>query len=337
MKRITFLIGNGFDVNVGLDTTYGKFYEYYITQHPEDMLAKDIGKHYENWSDLEQGLGEFTAKISKNQKEEFFRSQALLEEKLMEYLKCQMERVDILGHEDIIAENMKTSITHFFDSFAKLQKKDIVDLINSTQQNIEYSFVSFNYTDILDRCVNLMHKMYSRSIAQHFVGDSTYGHYLGGVLHIHGTVESEHVLGVNDIEQIANKAFQETSLDRQLLIKSETNARYGQNKVLEMQSVIDESIIVCIFGMSLGSTDKMWWEYVLKWLQDDDCRRLVVFTYNANLVERVSKLDLFLSEDHVYECLQSYSGIGDKEWNELKRKIYIQHNSNLFDFKVVCE
>ena len=28
MRRITFFIGNGFDINVGLDTRYSDFYKY---------------------------------------------------------------------------------------------------------------------------------------------------------------------------------------------------------------------------------------------------------------------------------------------------------------------
>lgn len=43
MTRITFLIGNGFDLNVGLNTKYEHFYKYYIEKCPNDMLDKAIG------------------------------------------------------------------------------------------------------------------------------------------------------------------------------------------------------------------------------------------------------------------------------------------------------
>ena len=40
MARITFFIGNGFDINVGLDTRYKDFYKYYIAENPEEIEKK---------------------------------------------------------------------------------------------------------------------------------------------------------------------------------------------------------------------------------------------------------------------------------------------------------
>lgn len=37
-KKITFLIGNGFDLNVGLDTRYQDFYDDYIKEDNQDMF-----------------------------------------------------------------------------------------------------------------------------------------------------------------------------------------------------------------------------------------------------------------------------------------------------------
>lgn len=40
MKNITFLIGNGFDINVGLDTRYSDFYKYHTDCYPDDKMPK---------------------------------------------------------------------------------------------------------------------------------------------------------------------------------------------------------------------------------------------------------------------------------------------------------
>ena len=45
--NITFFIGNGFDLNLGLKTGYKSFYEYYTKACPEDMLSKAISADYE--------------------------------------------------------------------------------------------------------------------------------------------------------------------------------------------------------------------------------------------------------------------------------------------------
>ena len=84
--NITFLIGNGFDLNLKLNTRYSDFYKYYIENAPKDLLSKSIKEDYKMWSDLEVGLGEFLKDIDENQIEEFLDSKSMLERMLSEYL-----------------------------------------------------------------------------------------------------------------------------------------------------------------------------------------------------------------------------------------------------------
>lgn len=58
--RITFMIGNGFDKNVGLNTGYDDFYK----SLPENTLYgifKSIKTDTALWSDMEEGLGKSNA------------------------------------------------------------------------------------------------------------------------------------------------------------------------------------------------------------------------------------------------------------------------------------
>ena len=52
MRRITFFIGNGFDINVGLPTRYSQFYEYYKARYPKDMIANEIEKNYQYCAEI---------------------------------------------------------------------------------------------------------------------------------------------------------------------------------------------------------------------------------------------------------------------------------------------
>lgn len=38
--NVTFLLGNGFDLNLGLSTSYKDFYSYYTKKEPNDFIAK---------------------------------------------------------------------------------------------------------------------------------------------------------------------------------------------------------------------------------------------------------------------------------------------------------
>lgn len=93
--NITFLIGNGFDLNLNLDTRYSDFYKYYIENDPGDLLSKSIKKDYKMWSDLELGLGEFLKDIDENKIDEFLDSKSTLEKMLSEYLTLENQRVVI--------------------------------------------------------------------------------------------------------------------------------------------------------------------------------------------------------------------------------------------------
>ena len=61
--NVTFLIGNGFDLGIGLKTAYSDFYDVYC--HPLDRdgmqirrFKSDLLTNYENWSDFEMAFGE---------------------------------------------------------------------------------------------------------------------------------------------------------------------------------------------------------------------------------------------------------------------------------------
>lgn len=67
--NILFIIGNGFDLNLGLKTGYQDFYEYYIKQKSSSDVVKRLKEHLEKerfkiWSDMELGMGAYTAYVN---------------------------------------------------------------------------------------------------------------------------------------------------------------------------------------------------------------------------------------------------------------------------------
>lgn len=67
--NITYLLGNGFDINIGLKTRYQDFYLYYLNESQLDnplvqRIKEDINKNIENWSDLELAIGKYTANVT---------------------------------------------------------------------------------------------------------------------------------------------------------------------------------------------------------------------------------------------------------------------------------
>lgn len=333
MKRITFFIGNGFDINVGLPTRYSQFYEYYTAQYPNDMIAKEIEANYECWADMEIGLGNYTKQIDEVTKDVFWESEELLEKALADYLEIQIQNISLDVKET--AAILKDSLMKFYEELPKEQKRDIAEKITNIRDTITYSFISFNYTNILDLCVEAGKEIFPQGIGTHRADNGTaHSHLIGDVLHLHGTINEELILGVNDISQIANEEFRSNQLYRQLLVKEEVNKRFGQNKTQDARQIVDASEIICIFGASIGITDKMWWIYIGKWLQKSGSHRLIIFVKNDKPQSRITKYTLFGGEDRILQKFKDNSELSDEEWDAVRNKIYIKFDSRIFGFEI---
>ena len=92
--NIVFLIGNGFDMNLGMKTSYAAFYDHYTKTYgslskPVNLLMDNIAQYKDTnlWADLEKGLGEFTAKLSST--EELREAYFHINDALKDYLRDQ--------------------------------------------------------------------------------------------------------------------------------------------------------------------------------------------------------------------------------------------------------
>ena len=64
--NVTFFVGNGFDINLGLKTQYKDVYEKYVLEpSSSDTIAtfkKDLCANYENWADFEMGMADYASR-----------------------------------------------------------------------------------------------------------------------------------------------------------------------------------------------------------------------------------------------------------------------------------
>ncbi len=65
--NIAFILGNGFDLQLGMNTKYSDFYDSYTKMTSSNnivsTLKANISADYKTWGDLELGLGEFSTNI----------------------------------------------------------------------------------------------------------------------------------------------------------------------------------------------------------------------------------------------------------------------------------
>ncbi|EMG27701.1 AbiH family protein [Listeria fleischmannii] len=61
--NITFLIGNGFDIEIGLKTKFSDFYKQLRDEkRKRNHIYKEITENPDKWSDFEVALGNYTKK-----------------------------------------------------------------------------------------------------------------------------------------------------------------------------------------------------------------------------------------------------------------------------------
>lgn len=282
--NITFFIGNGFDINLGLNTKYSCFYPYFIEHaRTENMIRNWIDGNEQLWADLEEKLGQELEKVSEDKLDQFYEDKEELDRLLIDYLENEQGKY-CFDDEEVIKKEFSRSMINFY---TELSVSD-VDSIKATMERYKneefiYSYITFNYTDVLDKIIALYEK--TKVIANHQGNGGSRGNHIGKVIHIHGTTDEEMILGVNDESQIENDYLKSESLFLDTFIKSRMNNGLGQRKTESAIELINKSHIICVFGMSIGNTDKMWWEELIKWLVSNDSNKLVIFWkgYEDNL------------------------------------------------------
>ena len=67
MAKVTFIIGNGFDLNCGLKTRFTDMYPSYIATPSQYSIIADFKRdiqdneslHFQRWSDFEMGMARY--------------------------------------------------------------------------------------------------------------------------------------------------------------------------------------------------------------------------------------------------------------------------------------
>ena len=110
--NITFLIGNGFDLNLGLATAYSDFVKYYKeTDAEKNVLIKfrqDISDNEAHWSAAEIEMGRYTGTFKTGQGEAFSECHTDFCKHLAAYLKQQQDRIDY----DYIAKQIEQAFAN---------------------------------------------------------------------------------------------------------------------------------------------------------------------------------------------------------------------------------
>lgn len=321
--QILYIIGNGFDLNLGLETSYIHFYNYYKTVASDNInvqkLKKNISKTYESWADLELALGNYTQHIEKI--EELDDILFDVGEKLSKYLHLEEDKL----------ENYEINQRKFFDylcfpenSFLPADKENLLAIKSKWKnQHWNINIYTFNYTSVIEKIFG--DKQRNVFLANH---NNTLLIQLGEIKHIHGYLDNDMVIGVNDTSQIENESFHENRDVLESIVKTECNRANRSNIDKQFTNKINTANLICIFGSSIGATDNKWWELIGERLKSD-CH-LIIFTQGNEIPPRIRHMQA-RAERSLRDLFLSKTKLTEKEMQTVENKIFVGLNSGFFN------
>ncbi len=144
-----------------------------------------------------------------------------------------------------------------------LKHSDYYAYAHSDDDDINVQFISFNYTDIICRLINVINN-------NGYDGKITYE----DPLYIHGKIDSGMIMGVDNESQIEFSA-QDTDINEniKIMLKPELNDSIYYVNMLKVRRMIHLADKIIMYGLSVGDTDMYWWKVIAEWLNNATLRK----------------------------------------------------------------
>lgn len=272
--NIVYLIGNGFDVNLGLKTEYSHFYNYYLgLESPNENVAKlkkAISKYEgtELWKDLEIALGQITAEYENAY--DFIEALDDISDNLLLYIKSEQERIYTYEQGSTVFIRDIAHPTLHIPNAAKVRVKTFLEKWATSHWKTD--IITFNYTNILDGLTRIN---IGQDIGPHHL---IYPNKLSSITHVHGRYDDTILLGVDNVEQIANEHFRTNEDLLEIFVKPVANKAMDMLIDETCANLINNASLIVTFGLSFGPTDKIWWERIKDRLKTQNSR-MIIFDY----------------------------------------------------------
>lgn len=322
--NVLYIIGNGFDLNLNLQTSYEHFFEYYKNQKNDNdiiiKLKENIKGKKKDWSDLELALGGYFKEL--DSEEEFDMIFDDIKFNLSQFLKVQESNFniqdvdspkflrDLIYPEEYLLFTDQVNLRNYFGKWINIE--------------VKINIATFNYTKILD-------DLFKEAINKNLLIQRHQNHKvkLGSILHIHGFVEKEMILGVNDDSQILNGEFLKNHYIKASFIKAEFNKTLKNGNNSDFSNKINNANLIIIFGSSLGDSDKIWWERIASRI-NDECK-LIIFKKGPEILP-LQEHKLFKYEDQIKNYFMEKASIIDEDKiYYLKERVFVGINTNMFN------
>ena len=320
---VTFMIGNGFDINCGLKCTFRDVCAGYAkTESKSEVIAdfkKNINRDLDTWADFEMAMKDYMPNFKSEA--DFLLCARDFKAYMIEHLRKEENgflnnpRAEkIKAYDFIVNKEMIASITSFYDGISH----NVNTILEDDQQKVYY-FITFNYTKIFDKLIQPTDLN-------------------SGIVHIHGTLDDAPVVGIDNGSQFSNDlTYTVSKRTLREFVKPYFNQEYDAMRVFAAEKIIETSTVICVYGMSLGESDLTWREQIIKWLKADKKHRLFLYSYDCSCKKYSSVPERMDMEEEEKQLFLQRMGVDDKTANELFDRIHIPIGKNIFNIKKIID
>lgn len=318
--NITFLIGNGFDRNCGLKTSYNDVYaEYCKTPSSSDIIKKfkeDINIDIDNWGYFEVAMCNYLPNF--NNEEDFLICLRDFKYFLNQYLTQIDEQFKrrIKGNTSYLYREFVDSLGGFYKGITHnlTQKLSSISPVHNNNINV----ILFNYTSAFEL-------IYSES-------RNPNGPNLRiNINHIHGVLGDDLVLGMDDVSQITNLNYTFSKKSKRAFIKPYFNELYDNNRVTNAKYSINNSDVICVYGMSMGISDLSWRNLLINWMEKNKNAELVFFKHSMSKISVWNAEERMDFEENEKEKLLDAWEVPNEKRELIFEKIHIPCGKNIFN------
>ena len=315
--RYVIMIGNGFDIGLGLRTAYSDFIDEYKNSpttlpmglhginDPEGVLKAHIRRDPQTWADAERAFAELRFselfKGCTNIRRCILDVFASFTSALNNYLAKQeysREHNRVTRNvSELFFQHMMQSVFMGMPEWLRMHELDRLVDTNGIQQMLNYcSCINFNYTGTFDNLLGSLghYSIRQRAFRIEILNRKT-PFVLERLVHVHGSnKERNSIFGVSDSQQITDFVAREMAETIGFLVKDCTDREKSAGNYDLATDILNNADRVVLFGLSIGNSDKYWWRLLLERVRTVKDFRVFVFPFSKKPEKIKDENDYFM-------------------------------------------
>ena len=287
--KITIIVGNGFDIGLGLKTSYSDFISKYADlSQPHDphtleyKLKDQINKNKLSWADAEVAFAKLSfnsmLKECKKFDESFLDLLSRFQDALVKYLESEEKRfVFTKVNDELKYEFVQQIIGSTIEGLRPEKQGEFIEQLKA--ETVTLQGINFNYTRTFDGLLPSLDDDFKVVLKD----GSKVQIKMGEIVHIHGTLKEKNaIFGVSDPQLIETKRIRELCQLGRIFLKEYQDDELGLKGYESAKNLIRDVDVILIFGTSMGLSDSSWLSTLLFYLGMNNKLRIMLHLYSQN-------------------------------------------------------